>query len=293
VPSNAFTDPENDALTYSASQSNNLPLPTWLSFDPATLTFSGTPSTGNEGTLELQVRATDTASNNVSNIFKLTVNSTGGVTNPTPTGIRRITQAPDGTASDGDSRDAAISNDGRYVVYRSEASNLVDSDPNGGGSTAGDIFLFDRDTGANTLIASGFTPDISGNGRYITYDDLILDRDTNTTTTFVKALNGATPTSPFGSVGNNASISDDGRYIAYYSYATNLVSDDTNDNSDIFLYDRETDTTIKVSSGAGFSNVPQISGDGNFIVYGQNEDSVYLYDRLTGTNIKICSTKLS
>jgi hypothetical protein len=287
VTADAFSDPENDPLTYSASQSNNLPLPVWLSFDPATLTFSGTPSVGNEGTLELQVRATDASGNNVSNIFQLTVDSTGGVTNPPTTGIRRITQAPDGTGSDGDSENMAISNDGRYVVYSSKASNLVDSDPNGGGSAGRDIFLFDRETNTNTRIAEGFSTDISGNGRYITYEDKILDRDTNTTTTFVKALNGATPISPFGSVGGNATISDDGRFIAYYSHATNLVSDDTNDNSDIFLYDRENDTTIKVSSGAGFATVPQISGDGNFIVYGQDEDSVYLYDRIAGTNTKI------
>jgi hypothetical protein len=80
APTNEFSDPENDTLTYSASQSNNLPLPVWLSFDPVTRTFSGTPGTGNEGTLELQIRATDPANNNVSDIFNLTVSSTGGTT---------------------------------------------------------------------------------------------------------------------------------------------------------------------------------------------------------------------
>jgi uncharacterized delta-60 repeat protein len=293
IPANAFSDPNSDPLTYTSTlaDGSNTPLPSWLTFDANTRTFAGTPPTGT-GNLNLRVRATDNGGLSLADDFTLTIASSGGAgggTTPLPpiTGVRRITQAPNGTGSDGRSRDAAISNDGRYVVYRSEASNLVANDPNGGGSSGGDIFLYDRDTNANTRIAEGFTPDISGNGRYITYNDQILDRDTNTTTTFVKAIGGAAPIGSFGAVSRNASISDDGRYIAYYSFASNLVSNDTNNNSDIFLFDRQAETTIKVSSGAGFSTVPQIAGDGSFIVYGTDENSVYLYDRITGTNTKI------
>jgi uncharacterized delta-60 repeat protein len=292
IPANAFSDPDaGDTLTYTTTLADGNALPSWLSFNSTTRTLSGTPPTG-AGSLNLRVRATDNGGSSVTDEFSVaiaagTTGGTGGDGTTTVTVTRRITQAPDGSGSDGRSRDAAISNDGRYVVYRSEASNLVANDPNGGGSSGGDIFLYDRDTNANTRIAEGFTPDISGNGRYITYNDQILDRDTNTTTTFVKAIGGATPIGSFGAVSRNASISDDGRYIAYYSFASNLVSDDTNNNSDIFLFDRQTQTTIKVSSGAGFSTVPQISGDGSFIVYGTDENSVYLYDRIAGTNTKI------
>jgi hypothetical protein len=257
---------------------NNTSEPT---IDPTVTTTGLTPTP--EQTIDPAVIKTD---NTTEPTIDPAVTSTGGTT-PEPLGTQRITQAPDGSNSDGMSGGTAISNDGRYVVYRSQASNLVANDPNGGGTSGQDIFLYDRNTNSNTRIAEGYSPDISGDGRYIIHDDKILDRDTNTTTTFIKGMNGATPTSPFGSIGGNATISDDGRYIAYYSHATNLVEGDTNNNSDIFLYDRQTDATIKVSSGSGFSTVPQISGDGNFIAYGVDEESVYLYDRVAGTNTKI------
>jgi Tol biopolymer transport system component len=206
------------------------------------------------------------------------------------TSILKISNGINNTQGDngsGEFGEIAISRDGLRVVFGSRASNLVANDPNGGGFSGRDVFLYNRDANTVTRIAAGVTPDISDNGRYITYDDKRLDLDTNTTITFARGLNGAALTGPFGAASNGGRISRDGRYIAFYSHANNLVADDTNNNSDIFLFDAVDNTTIKISTGTGFSTRPEISDDGSLIVYAQNENSVYLYNRLTGANTKI------
>uniref|UniRef100_UPI0010F697F4 cadherin-like domain-containing protein n=1 Tax=Pseudomonas sp. D(2018) TaxID=2502238 RepID=UPI0010F697F4 len=59
VPADAFADVDGDALSYSATLANGEPLPAWLSFDPATRSFSGTPGNAEVGSLSLRVTATD------------------------------------------------------------------------------------------------------------------------------------------------------------------------------------------------------------------------------------------
>jgi len=74
VPANTFADVDvGDALTYSATLSDGSVLPSWLAFDAATMTFSGTPANDNVGTLSLKVTATDTAGASVSDDFDVTV----------------------------------------------------------------------------------------------------------------------------------------------------------------------------------------------------------------------------
>ena len=104
--------------------------------------------------------------------------------------VERISLANDGTEANGESSDPAISANGRYVTYISDASNLVSDDTNG----AWDIFLYDRKTQTTERISVAsdgtegnffsFTPDISANGRYVTYvstaSNLVPD-DTNGT----------------------------------------------------------------------------------------------------------------
>jgi Tol biopolymer transport system component len=96
------------------------------------------------------------------------------------------------------------------------------------------------------------------------------------------------------------SISADGRWVAYVSSASNLVPDDLNETSDIFLYDRSAKETILVSRGLegmpadGASGNPVISLNGSWIVFASEADNlvavekrwewaVYLYNRLDGT----------
>ncbi|ACT05282.1 Ig family protein [Dickeya chrysanthemi Ech1591] len=76
VPAGTFTDPDTgDTLTLSATQSDGSPLPTWLSFNPSTRTFSGTPGSNDVGNLTIRVTATDGSNASVSTTFGLTVNN--------------------------------------------------------------------------------------------------------------------------------------------------------------------------------------------------------------------------
>jgi Ca2+-binding RTX toxin-like protein len=87
VPAGAFADVDaGDTLTYSASLSNGDPLPSWLSFDAVTRTFSGTPSNGNVGTVSVRVTATDGASASASDVFDIAVVNT----NDAPTLVNAI-----------------------------------------------------------------------------------------------------------------------------------------------------------------------------------------------------------
>jgi Tol biopolymer transport system component len=128
---------------------------------------------------------------------------------------------------------ASVSADGRFVAFRSLASNLVPSDGNG----VADVFVKDLQTGAVEL-ASNASPTVGGN-----------------------------------LTAGSAVISDDGRYVAFDSYANNLVPGDTNATSDVFVRDRQTGTTHRISQGAGGhqangpSNVLDISEDGLSVLF--------------------------
>ena len=76
IPENTFEDPEDDPLTYSASLSDGAVLPNWLSFDPTSRTFSGTPRNEDVAQLNLEVEVTDNKNEPVSTTFILTVNNT-------------------------------------------------------------------------------------------------------------------------------------------------------------------------------------------------------------------------
>ncbi len=85
-------------------------------------------------------------------------------------------------------------------------------------------------------------------------------------------------------------LSADGRYLAFTSYATNLVAGDTNGESDVFLWDRRKGTVEPISrSGDGPSFAPTLSGDGSRLVFaslatdlGGPAGSLYLWERATG-----------
>lgn len=74
LPVSLCTDVDpNDSLTFTAALSDGASLPTWLQFDPASHTFSGTPTNDDLGPLEIQVTATDSAQASVSTSFTVTV----------------------------------------------------------------------------------------------------------------------------------------------------------------------------------------------------------------------------
>ena len=98
------------------------------------------------------------------------------------------------------------------------------------------------------------------------------DRQTGTTTQMSVGLGGAQANNHSG-VGDDPAISADGRYVAFSSWASNLVAGDTNDTTDVFVRDRATGATTRVSvasDGAQGNNqtlLPAISADGRFVAF--------------------------
>jgi Tol biopolymer transport system component len=168
----------------------------------------------------------------------------------------RVSVASDGAQADNNSREPMISTDGRWVVFGSDASNLVAGDTNG----AQDVFLHDRETGATTRVSIATdgtqandmcnVPSISGDGRYIAFQspatNLVLDDTNYSWDVFLHdRLNGETmrmSVDAFGIQGNsfswNGSVSSSGRFVTFSSFANNLVTDDTNGTWDVFVRER-------------------------------------------------------
>jgi Tol biopolymer transport system component len=186
----------------------------------------------------------------------------------------------------------SISGDGRYVAFMSTANNLVPGDTNG----FADIFVRDRLAGVTVRASvnsqdaqsngTSYQPSISADGRFVAFASsatgLIgpLAFDTNgVDDVFCRDLvNGSTGRVSVSDVqGNGASsdpsISADGRFVAFHSDASNLVSGDTNSRTDIFVRDRSANTTERVSldssgtQGNDSSLDPSISGDGRFVAF--------------------------
>lgn len=171
--------------------------------------------------------------------------------------LSRVSIASNGTQGNDLSRSPAISSDGRFVAFESDATNLVADQI---GERTPNIFVHDRQTGATSIISiagdgthgnsHSYSPTISADGRYIAFwshasnlvagdmnesaDIFVHDRQTGLTKIASLAFDGAQA--------NDTSwtpvLSADGRYIAFWSSASNLVTDDTNDENDIFVYDR-------------------------------------------------------
>jgi len=184
----------------------------------------------------------------------------------------------------------SISADGRYVVFASNDNQIVPGD----NCVQADIFCHDRQTGLTTLVSISNTtgqtftprgnPEISDDGNHIAFDsaayDLVANDNNGQRDVFVwsRATNAVTRVSldSGGSEGNHisleGSISTDGRFVAFTSYASNFVPGDTN-SSDIFVKDRQTGQLTWCSPGLGgaignqFAQTPSISGDGRFVTF--------------------------
>jgi hypothetical protein len=244
-------------------------------------TSSGGGTTGGTSSSQTTIR--------ISSVERTSVSSTGVQANDT---------------SGGGEAASAISKDGRYIAFYSNASNLVTSDTN----TASDIFVRDRvyGTTVRVSVASNGTqgnsgsrsPNISADGRYVVFssgasnlvagdtngseDVFVHDRDTDNdgiydepefiSTTRVNIATDGTQTNS-GSFSSYPSISADGRYVTFYSDANTLVPNDTNGVYDVFVHDMQAETTQRVSvSTAGDqananSYFPSISPNGRYVVY--------------------------
>jgi Tol biopolymer transport system component len=208
----------------------------------------------------------------------------------------RVSVATNGAQGNLFSYAPSISSDGRFIAFYSSSSNLVAGDTN----SSSDIFLRDRQNGTTerVSVATGGieanwdsdTPSISPDGRFVAFDSFatnlvagdtngqgdvfVHDRQTGTTERVSVATNGSEGNGASGQYGPlPLSICAGGRFVAFSSYATNLVANDTNGHIDIFLHDRQTGTTDRVSvdsngmQGDGDSLDPAISADGRFVVF--------------------------
>jgi len=182
------------------------------------------------------------------------------------TTVERISVTSSGGQASADSFSPDITPDGRFVAFLSYA------DFDSGGSATGQVsvYLRDRQLGTTTLVASNhsLSPSVSDDGRYVAFstDSPIVPGDTNgQSDVFVRDMATGVTTrvsvASDGTQANSASergaISGDGRYVAFESYASNLVAGDTNGSIDVFLHDMMTGTTSRVSvssSGAQGDN---------------------------------------
>jgi Tol biopolymer transport system component len=200
----------------------------------------------------------------------------------------------EGQALFGGSHHPAMTPNGRFVVFVSAATNLVPGDTNG----LEDIFVRDRLMGITerVSIASGsggaqaiggacFSPAISADGRFVAFvsaADNLVDDDTNgQTDVFVRdrllqRTSLVSVSTAYGQSNDGSyapSISADGRFVAFYSYATNLVGGDSNNRADVFVRDRGSPgiimaSTFRVSVSTSLvqanesSYSPSISADG-------------------------------
>jgi subtilisin family serine protease/Tol biopolymer transport system component len=283
----------------------------------------GTPASGNAPAISPDGRYVAFASS-ASNLIPDDTNNWGDVfVHDRETGItERVSVASDGTEgnSGASSSPPAISGDGRYVAFASSASNLVVGDTNNGS----DVFVHDRATGTTERVSvasdgsetgvfrSSSSPSISADGRYVAFassgsnlvpddtnnsqDIFVHDRDTATTERVSISGDGAQS----NSFSLDTAMSADGRYVVYSSLASNLVADDTNGQSDMFVHDRVSGTTVRASvasdgtEGNGFTSGPAISADGRYVGFASGSTNlvpddtnegwdIFIHDLMTGT----------
>ncbi len=202
-----------------------------------------------------------------------------------------VSIALDGSFADKDSLSPSLTCEGLLLEFTSAATDLIEGDTNG----RGDVFVRDIIPGITTRVSvssSGVQADgtsdaatIGGEGRFVAFASHatnLVPEDTNERRdAFVHDLWTAETTrisvSTSGEQGNhysyNPQLSFDGRYVVFESIATNLVPDDTNGGADIFVHDRDTGQTVRVTlnaegeQGNGSSERPKISSDGMFVTF--------------------------
>ncbi|MBX3058947.1 MAG: PD40 domain-containing protein [Anaerolineae bacterium] len=211
--------------------------------------------------------------------------------------ISLLSASSSGESGNGHSRQPDISADGNWVVFSSEASNLASNKANRDWG----IFLYDLQSQSLSLISpSGVSPTISGDGRYIAFNALtdqwhvfIYDRQTERTTRASSALDGR----PADGNSLAPQISADGRWVAFWSWAGNLVADDSErcqqsdvnySCGDVFLYDRELEVMKRIAVGEAYGLGMgdfslSLSDDGRWLAFNNT-----IYDRETEQTTPLC-----
>jgi len=214
-----------------------------------------------------------------------------------------------GADGNGLSGSPAISADGRFVAFVSSSSNLVADDTN----TCLDVFVRDRQGGATTRVsvrAGGVeanwdsdAPSISGDGRFVAFEskatNLVADDTNGHDDVFVHdvpagqtALVSVASDGTQGDYHSSApSISADGWFVAFVSGAKNLIEIDTNWSDDVFVRNRQTDETTRVSVASDGTEAnwesarPSISADGGHVAFETAADNLVAGDTNLATDV--------
>jgi Tol biopolymer transport system component len=207
---------------------------------------------------------------------------------------RLVSVSANGAANSNEMGFCAISTDGRTATFESTATNLL-PDTNGPYS---DAFVWDAATGSITFASvdnsspprqgngNSGNPSISADGRFVAFEsgatNLVHgDTDDGVQDVFVRDRTAPATVrvsrAPSGAAGDgnswDPSISADGRYVAFDSEATNLISGDTNGHRDVLVWDRDSGQAIRLSlsstgaEGDGDSGQPSISADGRHVAF--------------------------
>lgn len=232
------------------------------------------------------------------NFFANTVASTTNVVlyNRKTKALTLVSKGLDGNPGNLGSTSADISKTGRFVIFTSNASNLVAGDTNG----RLDAFIFDRTEDSITRISKSFSggelngasyaAGISPNGRYVTwltYASNVSDSDTDTfgdvylydrlsdSSELISVSSDEEKGNDESYVGNST-VSNSGRFVVFSSSASNLVLPriNTSTNRTVYLRDRTEGTTQVVSldssntEAIGDAVKPSISADGRVVGFG-------------------------
>src|SRR5438477_2219980 len=224
----------------------------------------------------------------------------------------------DGTRSgNGASLAASISADGRFVAFESSAGDLVANDTN---NPAG-VFVRDLVAGTHTLVSvalGGVSPGnqasswpvMTPDGHFVLFEsrasNLALNDLNNASDLFVRDLVSGVTTlvtrDRFGSASalgggpvfaDTARISDDGRWVAFSSSATNLIANDNNQRTDVFLRDLVNRTNILVSVATNGipannnSGSPALSADGRFVAFQSAANNLVVNNKLVTNNVYV------
>jgi Tol biopolymer transport system component len=242
----------------------------------------------------------------------VTVTAVAVLAGPGPAFGRAHTQlvsaSPAGKPGAGQNYAFSISGTGRYVGFGSGGSNLVPSDTNG----LADVFVRDCRTGTTELASMSSTgeqgndysyfPAVSANGRFVAFssyaDNLVPNDDNGRPDIFVRNLRtGTTKRVNVTSSGAESttgdvniatvyppSISADGRYVAFDWSGWDLVNHDTNQARDIFVHDRKTGKTVRVSVGPHGRQANRrsweysISADGSRVAFSSSASNLTRHD---------------
>lgn len=235
--------------------------------------------------------------------------------NPPPP-VSLVSISATGGRADNNSSGPVTSNGGRCVAFYSDATNLVQHDTN----QVRDVFLYDDEDGSMQRVSvatdgaqangpsqpEGLLPAIDEGCSCVGFtsdaSNLVAGDTNRRTDVFLRDLRATPPTTLRVSVGDGAeangasfspSVSADCQLVAFQSAASNLVPDDTNGVSDIFIYNRATGLTTRIniaadgSQGNGFSVTPAMSADGRCVAFATRATNLWPGDTNNARDILV------